>query len=155
MKIDLFSAEEKLKFIIFLQHYINDNVSKINLQMKQINESLQNETKSSAGDKFETAREMVTQEINKLGNQLTIYKSHQKQLEIISGKTNIAIGIGALFCTAQGLYFIGISLGKVVYGNFQIMVVSDDAPFAKIFKGKKANDEVVFNERRHIIYWVC
>ncbi len=55
------------------QEYLETRVSVVRKAMNGLKEDLENESKSSAGDKFETGREMINIEWNKLSVQLNEY----------------------------------------------------------------------------------
>ncbi len=50
--------------------------------MADLEESLENESKSSAGDKYETGREMINYEFEKLSGQLKEFKKLQDTLAV-------------------------------------------------------------------------
>lgn len=52
------------------QNHINDRISLLEKQLQSLKEARDNETKSSAGDKFETGRAMMQSEVQKIQSQL-------------------------------------------------------------------------------------
>ena len=56
----------KTELIEFLNNRFTDEINEIQADLRLISNDLANDTKSSAGDKFETAREMANQEISKM-----------------------------------------------------------------------------------------
>ncbi|WP_244939755.1 hypothetical protein [Kaistella daneshvariae] len=71
-----------------------------------------NETKSSMGDKYETSREMVQQEINNLQIQLKENLKARNSLQIINVNPHQNVGLGSLVETDKGLFYIAVSWEK-------------------------------------------
>ena len=71
--------------------YVEERVSRLQSSIKDLEHDLGNETKSSAGDKYETSREMMNTEINKLQNQLQSFKKLKEVLAVIENRNNGSI----------------------------------------------------------------
>lgn len=104
-----------------------------------------NETKSSMGDKFETSREMVQQEINTLQIQLNEHVQARNSLKQINTNLHQTIGLGSLVETDKGLYYIAVSLGQIIFNETKIFVISTESPLGKLLLGKKKEDEITLN----------
>ena len=83
-------------------------------RIANIQESLQSETKSSAGDKHETGRAMLQLEREKAGNQLVEIQKQQEQFSkvTIDGQADVAC-LGSIVITDKGAYFLAISVGAI------------------------------------------
>ena len=110
-----------------------------------------NETKSSMGDKFETTREMVQQEINNLQIQLNENANARNSLKLINVKPHQIVGLGSLVQTDKGLFYIAVSLGEIIFDKKKIFVISTESPLAKELFGKKKNDEISLNNSKQMI----
>ncbi len=110
-----------------------------------------NETKSSMGDKFETTREMVQQEINNLQIQLNENANARNSLKLINVKPHQMVGLGSLVQTDKGLFYIAVSLGEIIFDKKKIFVISTESPLAKELFGKKKNDEISLNNSKQMI----
>ena len=79
--------------------------------LKQLQESLSSETKSSAGDKHETGRAMIQLEREQLGNQLANIEA-EKEIFLKIEPTNQSqiLGLGSVVLTSQNNYFISSSI---------------------------------------------
>lgn len=99
-----------------------------------------NETKSSMGDKYETSREMVQQQINNLQIQLNENVKSRNSLQFVNVNPHQIIGLGSLVETDQGLFFIAVSLGEIIFNKEKIFVISTESPLAKAIAGKSKND---------------
>ncbi|KMQ65415.1 hypothetical protein ACM46_05830 [Chryseobacterium angstadtii] len=104
-----------------------------------------NDTKSSMGDKYETGREMLQQEINNLQRQLNESLNQQSVIQKINTEPSEKVQNGALVKTDKGLFYIAASLGEIVSENQKIMTVSAESPLVKAMYGKKAGEEFTIN----------
>jgi len=110
-----------------------------------------NETKSSMGDKYETTREMVQQEINNLQIQLNENVRAKNSLKFINITPHQIIGSGSLVETERGLFFIAVSLGEIIVEKMKIFIISPESPLAKVLIGKKKGDEISLNNLKQSI----
>ena len=104
-----------------------------------------NDTKSSMGDKYETGREMLQQEINNLQVQLNEVLKQQDFLKTILIKPCEKVEKGAIVMTEKGLFFISVSLGEVIYENQKIICISPESPLAKAMNGKQKGEVFSLN----------
>ena len=110
-----------------------------------------NETKSSMGDKYETTRELVQQEINNLQVQLNENLKAKNSLKLIPLSLSQKIGFGSLVETSTGLFYISVSLGNIILDNQKIFLISPESPLAKILRDKKKDEEFSLNNLIQII----
>ncbi len=107
------------------------------------------ETKSSAGDKYETGRAMAQNDRNLYARQLS---EAQKDMAILNSidlkKEYTLISTGALTETSIGYFFIATSIGIIPLKNQKVMVTSQDSPMGLILKGKRENDQVDFRNNK-------
>lgn len=116
--------------------------------VSNLRDGIANDSKSSMGDKYETSREMMQQEINHLEQQISI---NQQQLFYLKSFNLLAkneqIVLGSLVQTNIGWFFIAVSFGEIKVLEQAIIVISPISPLGKILIGKKVNDEFEMNER--------
>ena len=94
---------------------IEAQMASLNKAISSIEESKLNETKSSAGDKFETGRAMMQMEQDKTESQLAVLNVTKNQLKQISPDLKCTEGmVGAIVKTDADHYYISVSLGKVL-----------------------------------------
>jgi transcription elongation GreA/GreB family factor len=94
-----------------------------------------NDTKSSMGDKYETGREMLQQEINNLQRQLNETLNQQILIQKITSEPSLKVQNGALVKTDKGIFYISASLGEIILDNQKIMTVSVESPLVKAMAG--------------------
>lgn len=104
-----------------------------------------NDTKSSMGDKYETGREMLQQEINNLQRQLNEVLNQQGALQKITSEPSEKVQNGALVKTNRGLFYVSASMGEIIFENQKIMTVSAESPLVKAMFGKKMGDSFTIN----------
>ena len=120
--------------IQLLQHDISDLLS-----------DLAGDTKSSAGDKFETSREMSQQEISKLTQQVNEQKKWLSLTKSYATATNFdQVQAGCIVKTSIGNFVVGLPLGKIdelpTY-----YCIGNTAPLAQVLLNKQVSDSLQFN----------
>ena len=107
--------------------------------------SQNNETKSSMGDKYETSREMMQQEITRIQNQLNEFLVQHEQFQKIGSKPSETIINGSYVSTSIGNFVIACSLGEITFENQKIFVLSKQTPLGQLLLGKKIGDVIEMN----------
>ena len=104
------------------------------------------EEKSTAGDKYDTARAMSHIDQDMFGKQLSEVLKLRQHLHQISFNNKIeTVQSGALVSTSKGVYFIAASVGAITVEGKQIMAISPMSPIAQQMLGKGVGEQVVFN----------
>lgn len=129
---------------------ISEKIKTLEHLIAQTRES-NNETKSSMGDKYETGREMLQQEINTLQIQLNANRKAEQSLKFLNINPHLAAGSGSLVETEAGFFYISVSLGEIKYINTKIYVISLDSPLAKAMHGKKKGEGFALNGKNQTI----
>ncbi len=145
----------KKQLIDLCQQAIDKKIAECTSAIALARESSKEETKSSAGDKYETARAMIQQEIDKYSLQL---QDAEKQKAIISTlplNEDTIIRNGSLVITNKGSFFISISLGQLAVDNKNYFAISALSPIGAILMNKKKGDTFQFrgNEYRIENVW--
>ena len=96
------------------------------------------ETKSSMGDKYETSREMLQQEIMQIQRQLAVFQAHQLQVRKLVENFSETVKFGSVVKTSFGNFVIVTSLGEFELGGEKFVSISEQTPLAKELMGKKA-----------------
>ena len=108
-------------------------------------ESRDSDTKSSAGDKFETGREMMQKEMDKLSALVDNTRYSLSKLDRLANLPPAAvITEGSLVETDQESYFISIGYGKLD----AVYAISIESPLGVVLKGKKVGDRVEMRGRK-------
>jgi len=131
---------------------LNKKIRICQQEISSIKEARNNDTKSSAGDKYETGREMAQMELNKNEASLSRITRLKKELSSLPlEKTFHKIDLGSLVLTNQDNYYISFGIGKIVLLNQEYHSISLASPIAKVLLGKKIGDTIVFQNRIIII----
>jgi hypothetical protein len=126
------------------QAFIEQRIAAARTAMQAAQESSNSETKSSAGDKYETGREMANAERDRNAAQLQQARQLQAELARINPELPCdTVRPGALVSTSMGRFYISISAGQLPEHN--VFAVSAAAPVAVALKGLRAGEAAVFN----------
>ena len=130
----------KSEVIAELDRQLLRKLSYLNTSLKQAIDSRNSDTKSSAGDKFETSREMVQIEIQKIETEIS--KTQQFFTDLASKASQLII-------TDKGAFLISIPFGKVMVNTTEVFCISNSAPITK----QLVNTEISANfEYRGVTY---
>lgn len=117
-----------------------------------LKESGSNETKSTAGDKHETALAMLQIEQENTRAQRQALLSQKELLEQIDpSKTGTVIGKGSLVQTNNGCFFISTALGKIQAGDKTVIAISLQSPLGNALKGLSTGASVSLNGNTYTI----
>ena len=130
----------KSEVIAELDRQLLRKLSYLNTSLNQAIDSRNSDTKSSAGDKFETSREMAQIEIQKIETEIS------KTQQFI---TDLASKASQLIITDKGAFLISIPFGKVMVNTTEVFCISNSAPITK----QLVNTEISANfEYRGVTY---
>ena len=125
---------------------LNNKINDLRLILQESYPSMFDDSKSSAGDKHETALAMAQLEQEKLTKQLNILLLQEASMKVIDPTMkHQKITIGSLVETNKGWYYFSISLGQLICQNNAFFALSLEAPLGQIMRGKVAGEQVTFN----------
>ena len=121
--------------------FIENRIASAQKAIKSAQESANQDSKSSMGDKYETGRAMAQLEIEKNTIQLAEAIKMKKQLETIPKEQfGNKIKNGSLVLTNNGNYFLAISAGKIEIDGIIYFALSSASPLgAKILNLEEGN----------------
>ena len=117
-------------------------LSYLTTNLKQAIHSRNSDTKSSAGDKFETSREMAQIEIQKIENEIS------KTQQFI---TDLFAKFSKFIITDKGTFLISIPFGKLILNDEKIFCISRNAPITKHLINTKKDDCFFYNDMKYNI----
>src|SRR5690606_26282331 len=141
----------KKELLSYCLRQIEGRLEEITLAIQQAQEAIESETKSSAGDKYETSREMIQQDLNRYHAQLSQTKKDWVLLQKTDVRTKQKAEIGAIVVTEQVTYFIAVSLGQQQVNGTNFIVISPSSPIGKLLFGLEVSDRIVFNGTKQLI----
>ncbi len=115
-------------------------------------ESRDNETKSSVGDKYETARTMMQHEMEKNQVQLKRILDQKAEIEKIDLQQKFEKAeFGSCVKTNSGNYFLSIGYGKVELEGDSWYCISIASPIGKQLFQKTIGDSFEFQNNKSLI----
>lgn len=128
-------------------------VERLDAQIAAIRQSINDahtagleETKSSAGDKYETGRAMMHLEIEKLSTQLAEAEKQKAALQKINPEiVSNVVQNGSLVYTGQGNYFLSVSAGSFTVEGKKFMTLSVASPLGSKLLGVKKGGTLNWN----------
>ena len=125
---------------------VEERIDNIRKAIKIAQEAANEETKSSAGDKYETGRAMMQIEIDQQMRQM----AEAEKLKTALGQAHPQehhdkVAPGSLVKTSVGTFYLSISLGKLVLDNTEYLAVSPSSPVGQQMLKKTKGDMLWFN----------
>ncbi|TBH73871.1 3-oxoacyl-ACP synthase [Aquirufa nivalisilvae] len=128
---------------------LEQNIQEAQLAYVQAKESRDSDTKSSAGDKYETGREMMQREMDKCS---ALIDQNRHSMQIIQHvpihRTYESIDKGALIVTDRGSYYMLVGLGKISLEQKDYFAISPESPIGSLFLGKKVGEFILLREQK-------
>lgn len=131
---------------------VNDKISLLQQVLADLKESGANETKSTAGDKYETALAMLQIEQANKRNQLQEIVAQKNALEKINPDFSASVIVtGSLIKTNRGYLYMSIASGKAQIEGITVMALSPQSPLGIKLIGLKVGDTATVNGNNYII----
>ena len=141
--------ESKKALFELCNQLVNERVKMAEDGLKQAQAAANNETKSSAGDKYETGRAMMHLEKEKLSIQLSEAIKMRKALLLINpSKTSEKAELGSIVKTSTANYFLAISAGALQVEEGGYFVISPVSPIGQLLIGKVEGDKIEFGGKQ-------
>jgi hypothetical protein len=134
-----------------LQLKIQDELAVLKDTLKGVQVSANSETKSSAGDKYETGRAMAQLEIEKITG---LVHEKEKSLSVVLALPLQAfqeVRPGSLVKTSQGHFYISVNGGEIITGKIPVRCISPASPLATALRGKKVGELFRLMQHSHRI----
>jgi len=132
--------------------YVNQRIKNAQEAIMAASDAAADDTKSSAGDKFETTREMMQQELDRHHQLL----ADAKRMEEVLHNLDIRVSdgpakLGSLVTTNHGIFFIAISAGQLQIDGLPYWVISPASPLGQRLVGMQTGEQVSFNSTTYTI----
>jgi transcription elongation GreA/GreB family factor len=132
--------------------YIEERIQGANQAIKFAQDSANEETKSSSGDKYETGRAMAQLEIEKINTQLNEAKKlKQNLIQLENAIVTERVQPGGLVITNQGKFYISIPAGQFIIDGEIYFAISPSSPIAQELLYLTIGDRLTFNKKEFII----
>lgn len=132
--------------------FIEQRIQTADTALQQAREASNDDTKSSAGDKYETSREMMQQDIDRNKRLLIDAQDNLRVLQSIDSSLKSAnVTHGSYVITNQGSFYVSVSAGQLHVGDKTIFAISPASPIGKLLLEKKKGDGFDFNGKKYSI----
>ena len=125
---------------------LQGKIDEFKSEILSLQDSMNADGKSTVGDKHETSRAIIQNEIEQLGKQLSLHEQH---LIMFSGinfdHTHDYVESGTFVITSKFHLFMGVSLGKIEVEGDPVQFVSMESPIAQALLKKKVGDKIDFH----------
>jgi hypothetical protein len=139
---------DKSRLLNELKHRLDERMQIAHAAMQAAQEAANSEEKSSAGDKYETARAMSQIERDRHAQQYEIARQERLVLDRIERQGTPERGsLGALLKTTAGWYHLSVSAGALTVDGVPVLVVSPQSPLGQVLLGKGVGDQFAFRGR--------
>jgi transcription elongation GreA/GreB family factor len=129
-------------------HDVTVRISSIQEAMKAAQSDAGEETKSSAGDKYETGRAMMHLEIEKLSMQLNdAVKARQILEQLDPDKETQQAQLGSIILSTNGNFFMAVSAGPFKVEEKDFFCISPGSPIGSVLLGKGAGEVFHFRNK--------
>lgn len=132
-------------------NYVQYSIDAAQQAINEAQQAAKDDTKSSAGDKYETGREMAQQESNR--NMAQLHEANKlkvvlNQVPVIASNT---VENGSLVITGNGNFYIAISAGTLQIDGVNYFAVSLASPIGQKMKGLTTGDSFNLNGKSYAI----
>jgi len=142
----------KTSLLAACHRYIDERITNARQALVSASDAAADDTKSSAGDKFETTREMMQQEIARHQQLLTDAERTRHVLASLDARPHSGPAkLGSLIETNQGTFFLAISAGRLEVEGNTYWVVSTASPIGSRLIGLQAGSHFSFNRITYAI----
>jgi len=139
-------SDLKQHTIQLLSRHLEERHASLSIYARELQESLENESKNSVGDKHETGRAMLHLEQEKIQHQWNEIEELSLRLNRLNTlDKNDTVALGSFVETDADYFYIGIGLGKQIVEDKIVYCVASEAPIGQQLVGKKVGDTILFN----------
>ena len=145
------SLEFKQELHQFCLAHAKEKINRIEKLLQSNFNDLSTASKSSAGDKHETSRAMLHLEQENYSKQLMQAQSNLKILAQIKCNPQDVIGSGALIQTNQGIFYMSVGIGELLFKETHVYLISPGSPLGQQMIEKCSPFQFKFNETEYYI----
>jgi len=132
-------------------NYVQRSIDAAQQGINEAQQAAKDDTKSSAGDKYETGREMAQQESNRNMAQLHQANKLKVQLNTVPITTSNIVDNGSIVITDSGNFYIAIGAGTMRVEGINYFAISLVSPIGQKMKGLKPGNAFSLNGKNYTI----
>jgi transcription elongation GreA/GreB family factor len=135
------------------ENFLEARVKTLTKAIADSRQSSWEDTKSSAGDKYETSREMIQGEISQNSRQLEEAQKLYSVLELMrnTDPSTGTVVVGSLVKTNLGNFYIGIPVGMIETEGLKYALISSSSPIGGFLLGKRKGEKFNFHNQSYIL----
>ncbi len=148
------AIELKNDLISYLLTVLDERMEASRVAMQAAQESANDQSKSSAGDKYETSRSMGQLDRNMHARQLEQARQDRTILERLSTQTFVSahrVVQGSLVLSATHYFFLAVGEGVVKLNGRTILAISIASPIGKVLYGKEVGETFLFQGKKSTV----
>lgn len=135
--------------------HVNAMIQEYEFSVSELQKGMFEETKSSAGDKYETSRTQFQREIERLKIQISQVNTTKTVILNLTEAKSITVGEGSLLKVNLGsaafMIYIAAALGNISFNQQSVQIISIQSPLGATLKGHKEGDTISFNQKKYTI----
>ena len=142
----------KEKLIEYVKNHLDQRIQNSLAAMQAAQESANGDSKSSAGDKYETTRAMghLDREMHARMYQQALQE--RQTLERLDHTIAYKKGaLGAFMKTTMGNFFLALSIGQIEIEGEQLMIISPQSPIGALLMHKGVGEVFSFRGKESVI----
>lgn len=140
----------KEEIIELAKQTLTKKINELERNISEVQNSANQESKSSMGDKYETGRAMAQNEVFMLQTQLASFSEELEKFRTINYNTTTDVTVaGSLVETSMGCFLLSAGVGKVLFNKTPIMCISLNSPLAQALLGKKQGETYTIHQKNH------
>jgi len=142
------NKEEVFKQAVLI---LKTRIQELKEERKAISDGILEDDKSSAGDKFETGREMLTQDLRQVESQITSNTNLLDEIYRVQSVKSQSPNVreGSLIRLAGEYFLIAAAVGKITVNEQGVYFISAASPLAQSVMGKGSGDKVLFKGKEN------
>jgi hypothetical protein len=130
---------------------VDERIAELESTLQELAQSIEGESKSSAGDKHETTRAVLHLEQEKTSLQLEELLHQRSALQQNEHADHDTLHNGSLILTDKGYIYLSVGLGKVKVRDTEVMVISPASPLGQLLNKKKKGDRITIHDNTFTI----
>jgi hypothetical protein len=152
VSVSLLDMQFKQKIHTYYLIALSNKVAMLQQILADLKESGSNETKSTAGDKHETALAMLQIEQANKRTQLQDALEQKANIEKLANVSNTTTIVpGSLVQTNKGYFYISVALGKAEVEGIAVTAISPQSPLGAKLMGSCVQGEVEINGNVYLV----
>ena len=141
----------KKSLVEYSKNRLEIKLKELTVIYQSLIDSIQTDSKSSAGDKHETFKSMMHIEQEKMQTQIKMINQQINTINQLKVEKKNRIENGTLIVTDSKVFFIAASLGLVTISGQSFFIVSLDSPIIQFMKKQSLNTIFTFQSTNYKI----